>query len=901
MKVLNNLEESALMQRLRTSTDPDVLALAVTVANIAAKAAHLLGTVVVNMPLYTLHDERHHILNVIAWMERILEVEGINKLSPLECALSLLAAYTHDLGMTLSNEEFDGLDTNLEYQRFRDRYLEERHLITTLRAAGNSHRANLIENHLLTEYLRKTHAYDSLSTRLCTRLQEIAPDLTYKRVPYRRQLELIAISHNHDVAWLRQQLEKEHFPIRTTIGSSEHVNFPFIGILLRLADIMDFDASRTPTILFRHFGLDREFEDLTNNLKGPSASSQEWKKHLAITGTPWDTTTNVLTYTAADCKHPVVHKSILDFVGWIQREVSNSGSEFRILNESRLQLRLPIEVKTDITAVGYTYHDWHFRLDQDEIIRLLMGESLYGDPSLCIRELLQNALDAVELRDLRMQLRGKGGIPAGPVDGEQTQRGSFLLNGKPEPFAVELTWGEEDGHQFIRISDNGVGMTEKVIADYFTQIGKSFYRSPDFQGEQAQMRRQGLLLTPISTFGIGVLSCFMIAERLQVSTHPGQVSASRPALDLEISGPGKLFWTKPGTRAQQGTTITLWLRAELKGKPVVLGHDKEKCWHQLRKFFGYSRNAQIEPEALDPGLIAGQHVIWPKYPVRVVPHNFGEAWTIDDRFHVDHLAPIDALRFQEKLTEWEFPKGVADDPKWGLIDWTDDQGEEATGSRIRFWFPTDEGSTTPLQFWELANLVGTQVRQALPLVTVQSMRVTKQKLIHSFLPFAPGACVPAWIDLRGKAAPTLTADRSTALGRPDAEAWQNRVNRVWARCAASLAKRPDDIGQVLWNSWRTDLFEHLRTFLPTLSGNPNLIRNRHGEQTWLFSMSALLLSLASDRDLDLALDHDLANDLARDLALARYLDRDRSLSSDLAHDLNRDSHRDRNLARDLTL
>ena len=481
MRVLNNLKESALMQRLRESKDNDVLALAVTVADVAKKAAHLLGTVVVNMPLYTLHNERH-ILNVIAWMETILEVEGIKKLSPLECALSLLAAYTHDLGMTLSIEEFNGLDTNQEYQRFRDRYLEERHLITTLRAAGNTHRVNLIENHLLTEYLRQTHAYDKLSTRLCARLKTIAPELTYKGVPYRRQLELIAISHNHNVAWLRHQLEKEKLPIRTTIGSSEHVNFPFIGILLRLGDIMDFDASRTPSILFRHFGLDREFEDLTNNLKGSSASSQEWKKHLAITGTLWDPKTNVLTYSAAACPHPVVHKSILDFVEWIRREVSNSAAELRILSADG-RLRLPNEVKAAITPVGYTYHDWHFRLDQDEIIRLLMGESLYGDPSLCIRELLQNALDAVELRDLRMQLRNKGGSPAGPVDGEQTEPGSFRRNGKTEQLAVELTWGEEGGHQFIRISDNGVGMTEKVIADYFTQIGKSFYRSPDFQGE----------------------------------------------------------------------------------------------------------------------------------------------------------------------------------------------------------------------------------------------------------------------------------------------------------------------------------------------------------------------------------------------------------------------------------
>jgi HSP90 family molecular chaperone len=35
---------------------------------------------------------------------------------------------------------------------------------------------------------------------------------------------------------------------------------------------------------------------------------------------------------------------------------------------------------------------------------------------------------------------------------------------------------EESGQQGLRVTDNGVGMTEKVIKNYFTQVGKSYYR-----------------------------------------------------------------------------------------------------------------------------------------------------------------------------------------------------------------------------------------------------------------------------------------------------------------------------------------------------------------------------------------------------------------------------------------
>ena len=52
-----------------------------------------------------------------------------------------------------------------------------------------------------------------------------------------------------------------------------------------------------------------------------------------------------------------------------------------------------------------------------------------------------------------------------------------------------MRWGtdEETGQQWLRVTDNGVGMTEEVIKNYFTQIGKSFYRSPEFNQERAAM------------------------------------------------------------------------------------------------------------------------------------------------------------------------------------------------------------------------------------------------------------------------------------------------------------------------------------------------------------------------------------------------------------------------------
>ena len=472
MVLIKELKESGLFKRL---TDT---ALKNSVEQAAAKSAALLATVVRDMPLYTLHNERH-ILNVIGWMESLIGgQDGIQNLSELECAFAVLAAYVHDLGMTLNAAERAELEKDEAYNRHRDRFTEEVAQIVRLRSQGSHHLANLIENHIITDYVRVTHAGE-VNRRLATRIHEIAPGFEFGGVPLGFQLELLALSHNHDVAWLRLECERRTLPWHTSIAGNR-LNLPFLGILLRLADIMDFDSSRTPTILFRHLGLDQPLADRFSII-----SEGEWKKHLAITDTPISPGGNSVSYRAGACPDPVTHKSIIHFVDAIKNELASCQLELRqtvnTLPEDSARLKVCIsDAEPEITPAfrdghpAYQYHDWSFRLDQDEIINLLMGETLYGDPNLCIRELLQNSLDALELRDLRLQLKEKGGRQFQDVDGVHIKPGFFKHDGPEQELSAVLSWGESGGVQFLKVEDNGTGMALQTIESYFTQIGKSF-------------------------------------------------------------------------------------------------------------------------------------------------------------------------------------------------------------------------------------------------------------------------------------------------------------------------------------------------------------------------------------------------------------------------------------------
>ena len=116
-----------------------------------------------------------------------------------------------------------------------------------------------IEAHILAEYIRVTHTdADATSSRVNGWLEAMkAPDVannpslfTYAEVDFQEWLVLIGASHGHGVGWLRDWLirlspSRPNDAFSVLIGRGERVNLAFPGLLLRLADIMDFDASRT--------------------------------------------------------------------------------------------------------------------------------------------------------------------------------------------------------------------------------------------------------------------------------------------------------------------------------------------------------------------------------------------------------------------------------------------------------------------------------------------------------------------------------------------------------------------------------------------------------------------------------------------------------------------------------
>ncbi|HBN06786.1 MAG TPA: metal-dependent phosphohydrolase, partial [Bacteroidales bacterium] len=489
---------------------------------------------------YTLHDDIH-LFRVLYLMERLLTKEVIKNLSVPERMLLILSAFFHDIGMAPDEKEIitwkkvwdvspeiKNDEEQLLFDRFNRYYNarpDQQEIIGKLIIEGNHSKASIIKSYLLTDFIRQTHA---------ERARVIIEKHWNDQIKYRDTdltVELANICHSHNEDALHLLDFDKYYPC----GNNNYVCLPLIGVILRLSDVLDFDAKRTPLILYSHL-----------YVRNP-ISIKEWEKHRAIEN--WEINPNIIQF-SAKCTHPAIEASIHEFCDLIDHELSLCNNIIATLNEfnkskSRpIQVKIPYQVTRDKIETKkniynkplYTYRDTKFTLSKGQVIDLLMGTKLYGNPEVALRELLQNSMDACLLRKAQELKWGYS---------------------KYEP-EITVKYYSEKGEDFLEVNDNGTGMDQYIIDNYYSKIGSSFYKSTDFYNLKSESNADFM---PTSRFGIGILSCFMVSDTLIVDTKRilGPHKSSDP-LNITVEGQESIFWIKSGEREIPGTTTKLILR-----------------------------------------------------------------------------------------------------------------------------------------------------------------------------------------------------------------------------------------------------------------------------------------------------------------------------------------------------
>lgn len=305
----------------------------------------------------------------------------------------------------------------------------------------------------------------------------------------------------------------------------ETVNLQFVAEMLRLGDIIHYSSDRAPMVL-----------QGAMNFKS-SYSKQEWQTKIGLNYTISD---GVISYMAT-CQTPNDYYHLQDYLDWVDNEIKNYD-----LLKKNWENKYRIEIhEVDRNNVDYDKRVFtpvigqKFSLSQSKIIDLLMGVNLYKNPYSCIRELYQNALDACRCR----------------IDIAKTK--SQVIKGQ-----IEFGIKSDKNDKILYCKDNGLGMSEYIIENYLLKIGNSFYKSADFYRKRSQW---GCSFSPVSQFGIGILSCFIIGTKIEIITRSYETNK---CICCCIEGAQEHFYYRKTTKEDEeslpdsGTIVKVFLKPD---------------------------------------------------------------------------------------------------------------------------------------------------------------------------------------------------------------------------------------------------------------------------------------------------------------------------------------------------
>ncbi|MET9627272.1 ATP-binding protein [Lentzea sp. NPDC006480] len=453
--VWTDMVSQALFKRVLAGDAAGILS---KVKDLVELAATVLGAAYETGPAYTLHGVSH----AIAVVGRLGELLGadVKKLNPHEAGLLVVASFLHDVGRV----PFLPVDVSPRNVR---RYLEQ------AGEAGPHLDVDSLTGPVLEDYCRWDRA-----RRLDEYLKQVPPGLlVWDGVPMRESISVVCAGQ-----------------ARARGEGSPPDRFPGVDLalcvsLLRLATRLELCSVRTARDIFRRLGVERRAEPR----RGPDDLELRHDIRRLVLK-PRRGNTDYVVEAEAIVLRPVVEFDLRGLLGELKDEFVRCQADRAAWSNVWRRLPLPNSVDlSGVKGVGYTYEKLSFELVRDDVLQLLGGTKLYGNPNVFVRELLQNAIDAVRLRKI---------VDPGCDSG-----------------SVAISSWEEDGAIWFRIDDNGTGMDMHTIREYFLQIGRSYYNSDELHRELGQLGARRSRFSAIGRFGIGVMSCFMLGDRIEVSTR----------------------------------------------------------------------------------------------------------------------------------------------------------------------------------------------------------------------------------------------------------------------------------------------------------------------------------------------------------------------------------------------
>jgi hypothetical protein len=531
--------------------------------------------IAVDLPSYTVHDISHldalwHVASMIA---------GDNaQLNPLETFVLGCAFLLHDSAMSLA-----------AYPGGRHEVAQSadwKKLHAILRAKSN--RDVVDEDYLMELFLREQHAKRAEDMPFVQWQSKEGPRYIIESGEVRQKLGSfigrISASHWWSPDQVEQNFASQTIPAPAGYPRSWSIDLLKLACLLRVADACQIDETRAPGFLF----------SLRRHRLSPY-SALHWTFQNKLTQP--ECISGAIHYASTspfDCSEAKSWWLLYDTLKIADRELRSSddilarcrGDGARFSARRIANIESPLALASTITISGWMPTDTSFAIsDIPRMIANLGGAQLYGArPTVAIRELIQNAMDATRIRRITDP--------------------SYAVS----PIKVEIET-DEIGTS-IKIVDFGIGMSATDLIQSLLSFGESGWLKDSSIGEYN-------IEIPTSSnvsgrYGIGFFSVFMIAKKVKIRSRRFDKSADDTSIlifndglderPILIKASGLERMTSAGTEIE----ILLEEKAELKILSQKQYDEKESLPFRkyIAEFIRYSfPAAEIIIEVKEDGIL----------------------------------------------------------------------------------------------------------------------------------------------------------------------------------------------------------------------------------------------------------------------------------------------------------
>lgn len=533
-----------------------------------SKALQNVGT---TFPHYSRHDASHS-KQLVVNIERMLG-HKIKHLTATDIWLILEAAYQHDIGMVITYEQIAELESDAFKVYVDDIIRDKDHELNDFACRWKNGKNDFsigkgtydtysLFIQLISGWYRGKHpklsediVLDPSKIKLNSPRNELVPSRLFKI------LASICSAHGKDFD------EVMKLPLCEAGMATEDCHPRFVACLIRMADLLDIDDNRFCPVMMSM--LSKEL---------PKTSQAHFDKHHSIKHFRIDTD-----YIEIEVVCPTIdaYEVASEWFSWLEKEYNKQSQHWHQIVPFKKMGVLPTLITPKIMLENYIVLEEGKKptidVDKTALLELLRGTGLYNSKFDCLREILQNAIDAT-LIHIWENHKKEIALLNSPLASELSAFYSAY------PIQIELLRDETNPELCtVRISDKGIGI-DKEDLKYMLKVGSSKKN----KRKARMIEEMPVWYRPSGCFGIGLQSIFLLADRFKVYSKS---SYSTTELEIEFSKENNAaVLIKEINHSQRavGTTVEFYMKLEEIPTSIEYSHIKNTNFSKLLQDYDFT-------------------------------------------------------------------------------------------------------------------------------------------------------------------------------------------------------------------------------------------------------------------------------------------------------------------------